>query len=61
MLDFGFNRRDFLRIGGIGAGMSAIGLSDAALAEEEQSELVRLIQDVQVINPSKPSHSGLMS
>ncbi|MAH44480.1 hypothetical protein CMI37_01545 [Candidatus Pacearchaeota archaeon] len=35
MLDFGSNRRDFLRIGGIGAGMSAMGLSDAALAEEE--------------------------
>ena len=28
MLDFMFNRRDFLRIGSIGAGMTAVGLSD---------------------------------
>ena len=34
MLDIGFNRRDFLRVGGIGAGMSAIGLSDQALSQD---------------------------
>ena len=36
MFDIYSNRRDFLRIGGIGAGFSSIGLSDLALAEEEQ-------------------------
>jgi hypothetical protein len=35
MLDFYSNRRDFLRIGSIGAGMSAIGLSDIAFAKGE--------------------------
>ena len=39
MIDIFHNRRDFLRVGGIGAGMSAIGLSDRALAEEGTSEL----------------------
>ena len=33
MFDFYFNRRDFLRMGSVGAGMSAMGLSDIALAE----------------------------
>ena len=31
MLDFYFNRRDFLRMGSIGAGMSTLGLSDLVL------------------------------
>ena len=39
MLDLKFSRRDFVRIGSIGAGMSGIGLSDASFAEENQSEL----------------------
>ena len=39
MIDFNFSRRDFLRVGSIGAGMSTIGLSDLALAEEDQVEL----------------------
>ena len=38
MIDFVFNRRDFLRIGSIGAGMSAIGLSDYALATQDSYE-----------------------
>jgi hypothetical protein len=37
MLDFIFNRRDFLRIGSIGAGMTAVGLSDEALSANTQS------------------------
>mgnify|MGYP003673373068 CR=1 FL=1 len=37
MLDIGFNRRDFLRIGGVGAGMSALGLSDHALSQDGAS------------------------
>lgn len=36
MFDIYSNRRDFLRVGAIGAGFSTIGLSDLALAEEEQ-------------------------
>jgi len=36
MLDFYANRRDFLRIGSIGAGMSSLGLSDVAMGEETQ-------------------------
>lgn len=32
MLDFYFDRRDFLRIGSIGAGMTAMGLSDGCLS-----------------------------
>ena len=36
MLDFYSNRRDFLRIGSIGAGMSSLGLSDVAMGEETQ-------------------------
>ena len=28
MIDLQFNRRDFMRVGGISAGLSAIGLSD---------------------------------
>jgi len=36
MLDFYANRRDFLRIGSIGAGMSSLGLSDIAMGEETQ-------------------------
>ena len=39
MLDFYANRRDFLRVGSIGAGMSAIGLSDMAFAEERPQDL----------------------
>ena len=39
MFDFYFNRRDFLRMGSVGAGMSAMGLSDIALAEAEDLEL----------------------
>ena len=39
MLDFYFNRRDFLRMGSVGAGMSAMGLSDIALAEAQDLEL----------------------
>jgi len=35
MLDFFFNRRDFLRVGAIGAGMTSIGLSDMALAAQD--------------------------
>ena len=34
MIDFFFNRRDFLRVGGIGAGMSAVGLSDNAFSQD---------------------------
>ena len=37
MLDFIFDRRNFLRIGSIGAGLSAVGLSDYALAQETLS------------------------
>ncbi len=39
MIDLNFSRRDFVRIGSIGAGMSCMGLSDASFAEENQSEL----------------------
>ena len=39
MFDFYFNRRDFLRMGSVGAGMSAMGLSDVALAEAQDLEL----------------------
>ena len=34
MLDINFNRRDLLRIGSIGAGMSAIGLSDYTFSQD---------------------------
>ena len=34
MLDFFFNRRDFLRVGSIGAGMTAIGLSDSVMSQD---------------------------
>ena len=37
MIDFIFDRRSFLRIGSIGAGMSAIGLSDYALGSQDFS------------------------
>jgi len=37
MIDFVFDRRNFLRIGSIGAGMSAIGLSDYALASQDSN------------------------
>ena len=37
MLDFFFNRRDFLRVGSIGAGMTAIGLSDAAFSAQSNT------------------------
>ena len=37
MLDFFFNRRDFLRVGSIGAGMTAVGLSDLAMAQDSPS------------------------
>ena len=39
MFDFYFNRRDFLRMGSVGAGMSALALSDVALAEAEDLEV----------------------
>ena len=39
MFDFYFNRRDFLRMGSIGAGMSSMGLSDVGLADTEELEL----------------------
>jgi hypothetical protein len=39
MLDFIFDRRNFLRIGSIGAGMSAVGLSDYALGSQEFGSL----------------------
>ena len=35
MIDFIFDRRNFLRIGSIGAGMSAVGLSDFALGSQD--------------------------
>lgn len=38
MIDFVFDRRNFLRIGSIGAGMSAIGLSDYALGAQDSHE-----------------------
>ena len=34
MLDFFYDRRDFLRVGSIGAGMSAVGLSDYAFSQD---------------------------
>ena len=34
MLDFSFNRRDFLRVGGLGAGLGVLPFSDEAFAEE---------------------------
>ena len=37
MLDFIFDRRNFLRIGSIGAGLSAVGLSDYAFAQDALS------------------------
>ena len=37
MLEFYFNRRDFLRVGSIGAGMTAVGLSDEAFAQDQAS------------------------
>ena len=39
MFDFYSNRRDFLRIGSIGAGMSSLGLSDIAIGQEESPQL----------------------
>ena len=39
MIDFTFNRRDFLRIGGIGTAMSAAGLSEAAIAQEASEDV----------------------
>ena len=39
MLDLFFDRRDFLRIGSIGAGMTALGFSDEAFAAQEPSSL----------------------
>ena len=35
MLDINFNRRDFLRVGGIGAGLGCVPFSDIAFAENE--------------------------
>ena len=35
MLDLDFNRRDFLRVGGLGAGLGVLPFSDEAFAEEE--------------------------
>ena len=39
MLDLFFDRRDFLRIGSIGAGMTALGFSDEAFAAQNPSSL----------------------
>ena len=39
MLDFFFNRRDFLRVGSIGAGMTAVGLSDFSMAAQDSQSL----------------------
>ena len=39
MVDFFFNRRDFLRVGSIGAGMTAVGLSDLSMATQESQSL----------------------
>jgi hypothetical protein len=39
MIDFTFNRRDFLRIGGIGTAMSAAGLSEEAIAQEASEDV----------------------
>ena len=39
MLDLFFDRRDFLRIGSIGAGMTALGFSDQAFAAQDPSSL----------------------
>tara|TARA_A100001201_G_scaffold124681_1_gene108797 strand:- start:1440 stop:2696 length:1257 start_codon:yes stop_codon:yes gene_type:complete len=39
MVDFFFNRRDFLRVGSIGAGMSAVGLSDLSMATQDSQSL----------------------
>jgi len=38
MIDFVFDRRNFLRVGSIGVGMSAIGLSDYALGAQDSYE-----------------------
>ena len=46
MLDFYFNRRDFLRVGSIGAGMTAVGLSDGALGSQEEKQN---LQDAAVV------------
>ena len=37
MIDFVFDRRDFLRIGSIGAGMSVAGFSDYAFAQQSEA------------------------
>ena len=42
MLDLFFDRRDFLRIGSIGAGMTALGFSDQAFAAQDPSSLQHL-------------------
>ena len=34
MLDFFFNRRDLLRVGSIGAGMTTLGLSDYSFSQD---------------------------
>jgi hypothetical protein len=39
MVDFFFNRRDFLRVGSIGAGMTAVGLSDLSMATQDSQSL----------------------
>ena len=39
MVDFFFNRRDFLRVGSIGAGMTAVGLSDLSMATQDPQSL----------------------
>ena len=37
MIDFSFNRRDFLRVGGLGAGLSALPFSDCVFAQDSLS------------------------
>jgi|TARA_R110002020_G_scaffold194354_9_gene395141 hypothetical protein len=49
MLDFIFDRRNFLRIGSIGAGMSAIGLSDIGLAAKSAQEGFDAYKDKTVV------------
>ena len=55
MLDIGFNRRDFLRVGGIGAGMSALGLSDYGNQQTVEYMIQKLTSLLALIGKSFPS------